>query len=225
MGVLRRWFGTHATPRPTPSSPLPDPPTYTIRITTDGVLHRPPSNPDGHDSWYVPSDRDPERFRGPDGLPAIRLIPYQSYGEAVLRLCEDATGLLIGPTDLRLPAVGVYVSNLRGASYHQQACTAGDFTPGAPVRLTPEPDNPHDPKAVAVYDATGVHHAAYLNKQKARMVLRRLGTGTRLAAISIRGSGPGRACPQLTILAAEPQVIAHLLSPRPRSLPLPAHLR
>src|SRR5215472_12220492 len=77
-------------------------------------------------SWYVPHDGDNHRFVGEDGLPALNLITYtDTAGETVLRLCEDSTGLLIGPSDRRLPHAGVYVSQLRGEYYHQDACRAG----------------------------------------------------------------------------------------------------
>lgn len=174
----------------------------------------------------MPTDRDKCRFVGSDGLPPLRLIRYRdSGGEEVLRLCEDATGLLVSPSDRRLPAVGVYVSQLRGEAYHQAGCRAGNFIPGAPVQLVREPDNPHDSYAVAVYDPTGKHKAAYVNKQKARMLTRLLDGGEPVAAISIRGTAAGRHCGQVAILAARPAVLDQLLSPRPGDLPPPAHLR
>ncbi len=56
------------------------------------------------ESWYVPSDAPSARFLGPDGLPTLRLIPYQdAAGERVLRLIEDDTGLLVGPTHRMTP--------------------------------------------------------------------------------------------------------------------------
>ena len=180
------------------------------------------------DRWYVPVDGDKGRFAGPPGAyPTIRLIEYRDTGgEHVLRLCEDSTGLLIGPTDRRLPPVGVYVSQLRGEAYHVAACKRGDFAPGAPVRLLREPDNEFSRFAVAVTaDEDGAEVAAYLNEQKARTVARLMDEGRPLRAISIRGTAPGRRCDQIAVLAAEPALVAHLLSPRPRHLPPPAHTR
>lgn len=176
--------------------------------------------------WYAPSDGNKERFVGPDGLPTLSLILYtDTSGERVLRLCENDTGLLIGPTDMRLPYAGILVSQLRGEAYHKDACRRGDFSPGAAVRLVPEPDNPHDPKAVAVYDATGEHRCAYVNKQKARAYLKRLAAGEQLEGISLRGTRAGKTCEQVAILAATPRVLAVLRSPRPDGAPPPAHLR
>lgn len=133
------------------------------------------------------------------------MIEYRdSGGELVLRLCEDSTGLLIGPTDRRLAKAGIYVSQLRGEAYHQQACKQGDFTPGATVRLVREPDNPHDPKAVAVYDATRRHMAAYVNKQKAAALAKLLDAGKPIEAISLRGTAGGQPCDQIAAARTAP---------------------
>ncbi|MFG1997505.1 HIRAN domain-containing protein [Actinoplanes sp. NPDC048988] len=132
---------------------------------------------------------------------------------------RDATGLLVGPTHRRLAHAGIYVSQLRGEAYHEQACQSGDFRPGTTVKLVREADNAYDSNAVAVYDTTGRHLAAYMNKQKARIVARLLDTGVELRAISIRGTGPSKPCAQIAILAAEPNVLARLTEPRPDHLP------
>jgi hypothetical protein len=177
--------------------------------------------------WYVPVDGNRARFVDPDGgMPLLHLIRYRSGGESVLRLCEDSTGLLVGPTDRRLAPAGIYVSNLRGLSYHKTACRRGDFSPGTVVRLKREPANKSDPFAVAVTeDSDGAPVAAYVNKQKARTLSKLLDSGADLVAVSLRGSTSGIADEQISILVAAPAVVAHLLSPRPRHLPRPAHQR
>ena len=184
-----------------------------------GVVH------DGSDrGWYIPQDSDQDRFVGSDGIVPLHLIRYRDMsGELVLRLCEDTTGLLVSPSDRRLPRAGIYLSQLRGEAYHQSACRAGDFRPGASVRLVREPDNEFDPNAIGVYDGTGQHLAAYVNKQKARMLTRLIDAGKPVQAVSIRGTGPGRPCDQVAVLAAAPDVLLSLLEPRPADLPTPAH--
>ncbi|MEH1030007.1 HIRAN domain-containing protein [Micromonospora profundi] len=178
------------------------------------------------DRWYVPQGGDPDRFIGANGLPTLRLIPYRDTGgEHVLRLCEDDTGLLVGPTDRRLPRAGVYISQLRGEAHHRAECRAGNFTSGEPVRLVREPENPYDRNAVAVYDATGKYMAAYVNKQKARTLAKLMDSGAEIQAISIRGTRSGIGCDQVAILAASPDVLRHVLSPRPAGAPQPAHER
>jgi hypothetical protein len=211
MGWLSRLLGADDR-KPTTGFPVQSPP--------------PCDYEDDGDSWYVPAGKDESRFVGPDGMPTLRLIKYRDSGaENVLRLCEDSTGLLVGPSDVRLPKIGIYVSQLRGEYYHQAACKAGNFAPGSPVRLVPEPTNEHDPHAVAVYDARGRNLAAYLNKQKARQVGKLLAAGEQLEAISVRGTGAGTPCEQIAVLAARPAILRRLLDPRPSHLPKPAHLR
>lgn len=183
----------------------------------------PRTGADGSDlGWYAPRDSDSDDFLDPSGVPALHLIPCRDTGgEMVLQLCEDATGLLVGPGDSRLPRAGVYVSQLRGQAFHRLGCTAGDFSPGAPVRLVREPDNEFDPDAVAVYDATGRHLAAYVNNQKARILARLIDSGEPVVAVSIRGTVAGRPCDQVAVLAASPRILRRLLEPRPPHLPTP----
>jgi hypothetical protein len=184
-----------------------------------------PDEPDDagpHDRWYAAPDGDAERFLGADGLPSVHLIDYGSGDGLVLRFCEDTTGLLVGPIDRRLGPAGLLISNLRGGSYYEN--DGGDFRPGAEVRLVPEPDNPHDDRAVAVFDRTGRYRAGYLNKQKARAYLKRIAAGENLVAISLRGTGPAQETGVVSILAATPDVLAHVRSPRPPGCPPPVFM-
>jgi hypothetical protein len=155
----------------------------------------------------------------------VHLIRYGHGQDAVLRFCEDSTGLLVGPTDRRLLPAGLLVSNLRGGRYNESDCRAGDFSPGAQVRSVPEPDNQHDSQAVAVLNRTGRYRAGYVNKQKARAYLKRLAAGEQLAAISLRGSRPGGDPGVVSILAAAPEVLAQVRASRPAGSPPPAYTR
>ncbi|GAA4399089.1 hypothetical protein GCM10023153_24740 [Ornithinibacter aureus] len=94
-------------------------------------------------AWYAARDGNAARFVAADGgMPPLHLIRYRdSNGETVLRLCEDSTGLLVGPTDRLSAPAGTYVPNLQAESYYKAACKACDFSPGAPVRLKGEPYN------------------------------------------------------------------------------------
>ena len=53
------------------------------------------------------------------------------------------------------------------------------------LKLVPEPDNPHDPDAVGVWDAAGEHQAGYLPRDRARLIGRRLRRGNVSKAISL----------------------------------------
>ena len=167
--------------------------------------------------WYVTTD-DPDRFQlDADGLPPFRLIAYQDG----LRLCEDATGLLIGPTDRRLFGLGVYSYNAVGEFAYPSVCKAGDFSPGAPVRLVREPDNPHDPNAVAIKAEGSDAVAAYVSRGHAKRLAKLLDAGLQVEGIATRGTRPGVDCEAIAVVAAEPRIMARLRSPRPAHLPAP----
>lgn len=167
--------------------------------------------------WYVTTD-DPDRFQlDADGLPPFRLLAYQDG----LRLCEDATGMLIGPTDRRLFRLGVYSYNAVGEFAYARVCKAGDFRPGAPVRLVRQPDNPHDPNAVAIKAEGSDDVAAYVSRGHAKRLAKLLDAGLQVEAIATRGTPPGVECEAIAVVAAEPRIMARLRSPRPAHLPAP----
>jgi hypothetical protein len=172
-------------------------------------------------SWYVPSGEPANRFVPKAGaMPPLHLVDYQHS----LRLCEDSTGLLVGPTDRRLAAAGLYVTNLRGESYYAAANRAADTRPRQPLKLVREPDNPHDRFAIAVHAGGSDSLVGYVNKQKARAWSKFLDDGVVIRAISIRGTDSGVPCDAVAVLAARPEVVTHLLGPRPAILPRPAFL-
>jgi hypothetical protein len=49
-----------------------------------------------------------------------------------------------------------------GASYRLDALADAAFAPGSELALVPEPDNPHDPNAVGVWDAGRRLQAGYV---------------------------------------------------------------
>lgn len=48
-----------------------------------------------------------------------------------------------------------FFCHVAGVSYRRPALDAADISPGAPLRLARERDNPHDPNAIAVLDPAG----------------------------------------------------------------------
>jgi HIRAN domain len=56
----------------------------------------------------------------------------------------------------------VRVVKLAGASYRADALQDDAFAPGRRLALVPEPENEHDPNAVAVYDAERRLQAGYV---------------------------------------------------------------
>jgi len=56
----------------------------------------------------------------------------------------------------------VRVIKVAGASYRADALQDPAFAPGSRIALVPEPDNPHDPNAVAVWDESRRLQAGYV---------------------------------------------------------------
>ena len=63
--------------------------------------------------------------------------------------------------------------------------------PGEPMMLVPEPRNPHDPRAVAVFSSRGVQ-VGYLTAERAPWIGARLRGGEEVAAV-FQGLGDGAA--------------------------------
>ena len=80
---------------------------------------------------------------------------------------------------------GLESVNVVGEKYRLDALQDEAFTPGRPLQLIREPDNPHDPNAVAVYDVEGSLHAGYLPKDTAVRIAKKLDAGTNLRCYSM----------------------------------------
>jgi hypothetical protein len=77
-----------------------------------------------------------------------RLRIWLERGESGYWLRDAATGEAMRWDDPR-----VRVVKLAGSSYRADALQDEAFAPGRRLALVPEPENEHDPHAVAVYDA------------------------------------------------------------------------
>jgi hypothetical protein len=86
-----------------------------------------------------------------------RLRIWLERGEFGYWLRDAATGEAMRWNDSR-----VRVVKLAGASYRLDALQADAFAPGARLALVREPENEHDPNAVAVYDAARSVQAGYV---------------------------------------------------------------
>lgn len=86
-----------------------------------------------------------------------RLRIWLERGESGYWLRDAATGDAMKWDDPR-----VRVVKLAGASYRAEALQDDGFAPGRRLALVPEPENEHDPNAVAVYDAERRVQAGYI---------------------------------------------------------------
>ena len=158
---------------------------------------------------YMPPEREALRFvLGSDGLPTGYLA--HSSGQLVL-FADGEPAEMVNTRSTALYRLGIYSFRIRGVSHHDAAVRAGDFTPGAPVRLVREPENAYDGNAVAVYAERGRKPAGYVNRQNAARLAKRLDAGEVLAAIALRGSRAGSDSNAPVVLAATPAVVAHLM--------------
>ena len=81
-------------------------------------------------------------------LSSERLRIWLERGESGYWLRDAATGEAISWRDSRL-----HVVKLAGSSYRLDALQDEGFAPGRRLALVREPENEHDPNAVAVWDA------------------------------------------------------------------------
>ena len=86
-----------------------------------------------------------------------RLRIWLERGESGYWLRDAATGDAMKWDDPR-----VRVVKLAGASYRTEALQDDAFAPGRRLALVPEPENEHDPNAVAVWDAERRLQAGYV---------------------------------------------------------------
>jgi hypothetical protein len=86
-----------------------------------------------------------------------RLRIWLERGESGYWLRDAATGEAMRWDDER-----VRVVKLAGASYRTDALQDDAFAPGRRLALVREPDNEHDPNAVAVFDAERRLQAGYV---------------------------------------------------------------
>ena len=92
-----------------------------------------------------------------------RLRLWLERGESGYWLRDAATGDPVRWTDPRLRVVKV-----AGGSYRPDELQDDAFAPGRRLALVPEPDNPHDRHAVAVWDAERRLQVGYVPAEVAR---------------------------------------------------------
>jgi hypothetical protein len=94
---------------------------------------------------------------------AARLRIWLDRGESGYWLRDAATGDAMRWDDPRVRVVKV-----AGASYRAEALQDDAFAPGRRLALVREPENEHDPNAIAVWDAERRVQAGYVPAEVAR---------------------------------------------------------
>jgi HIRAN domain-containing protein len=111
--------------------------------------------PGGSSPSEAGNDARPED-RAAQGVPG-RLRLWLERGESGYWLRDAATGDAVRWSDERLRVV-----KLAGSSYRLGELQDDAFAPGQRLALVPEPENEHDPNAVAVFDADRRLQAGYV---------------------------------------------------------------
>jgi hypothetical protein len=93
------------------------------------------------------------------------LDPMSSGGNKYMRgffIRDATTDRSISHQQLAELVPGAVVFNVAGTSHRQDALQGRAFALGEPVKLIPEPDNPHDRNAIAVWDTNRRKHIGYV---------------------------------------------------------------
>jgi hypothetical protein len=115
-------------------------------------------------------------------------------------LRDAATGAALSWDDARLAAGGARVVPVAGASYRIDDLQDAAFAPGQPLAIVPEPENEHDPNALAIWDDARRLKAGYVPAESAREL------APPLQAVSLWEWREGDRRGGLRVLVAAPEV-------------------
>jgi hypothetical protein len=118
-----------------------------------------------------------ERYWYPDDGGQVWVAGYQPVGADGRFLGRDAVA-----------ARGLLVAGVAGAARHHAEALAL-LEPGAPLELRRDPDNPHDPNAVAVH-VPGGPQAGWVPRELAPQVAQDLDAGEPWSAVVLRERRP-----------------------------------
>jgi hypothetical protein len=144
--------------------------------------------------------RREERYWYPDDGGVVWLAGYQ--------LVDPASGDFIARDDPRLRERGLRVAGVAGASrHHADALQSPAAEPGCPLVLRRDPDNAHDPNAIAVL--AGEEQAGWVPRELAEELAPQIDAGTAWSAVVLREQRASPRDPRtgLTMLLAKAAAI------------------
>lgn len=119
-----------------------------------------------------------ERYWYPDDGGQVWVAGYQ--------LVDPDSGRYLARDAPELAALGVHVAGVAGAGRHHADAIASDsVAPGRPLELRRDPDNPHDPNAIAVHAGDG-EQAGWVPRELAEELAPKLDAGETWSAIVLR---------------------------------------
>jgi hypothetical protein len=154
-----------------------------------------------------------ERYWYPDDGGAVWIAGYQ--------VVEPESGRYLGRDAPELAARGLRVAGVAGAGrHHADALAAEDVGPGRALELRRDPENAHDPSAIAVHGAGG-GQVGWVPREIAAELAPALDAGADWAAVVLREHRASPRDPRsgLTMLLAPAAAID--LRERPRRPPPP----
>ena len=120
-----------------------------------------------------------ERYWYPDDGGVVWLAGYQ--------LVEPESGRYLARDAPELAARGLRVVGVAGAGrHHAEALVAEDVGPGRPLALRRDPENPHDPSAIAVHAAAGGAQVGWVPREVAAELAPALDAGAAWSAVVLR---------------------------------------
>jgi HIRAN domain len=96
----------------------------------------------------------------------------------------DGSGRYLARDAPELRARGLRVAGVAGARFHGEALAADAAAPGRPLRLRREPDNEHDPNAIAVL--AGGAQVGWVPRELAAELAPKLDAGRPWSAVVLR---------------------------------------
>jgi hypothetical protein len=119
-----------------------------------------------------------ERYWYPDDGGVVWLAGYQ--------VVEEASGRYLARDAPELAARGLRVAGVAGAGrHHADALAAANVGPGRPLELRRDPENEHDPSAIAVH-APGGDQVGWVPREIAAELAPALDAGEPWAAVVLR---------------------------------------
>jgi HIRAN domain len=100
---------------------------------------------------------------------------------------DPESGWFLARDAPELAARGLRVCGVAGAArHHAEALTAEGLGPGAALELRRDPENPHDPNAIAVHGPVGGDQVGWVPRELAEEVAPELDAGRPWAAVVLR---------------------------------------
>ena len=141
-----------------------------------------------------------ERYWYPDDGGQLWLSGYS--------VVEEGSGRFIARESPELAEMGVRVTSVAGAAaHHAEALASDEVRPGQPVVLRRDPDNEHDPNAIAADTPSG-EQLGWVPRELAEELAPELDGGRDWSAVVLRESRPSPRDPRtgLTMLLAPERV-------------------